>query len=279
MGLRTKKTMQNFLILIDFVKKLYRSRHTLKMLAVRDLKAQYVGSVFGLLWALMNPLAQVVVYGVVFGVFFKSTPDPIYRTDSFLLFLLCGIVPWQFFSQTVMASAGVLFANVNLIKKSPGFPSEILPVTTVISNAISHLIALCLLVAAVALLTGALSPMLAVIFVYMFLTAVFALGLGWILSSLNVYIRDVTQVLGLVMMVWMFFTPLFYPPSIFPAKYLFIFKLNPAYHLVEGYRLALLAGTFEPAGDFIYFAVVSFATFGVGGVFFRKLKPGFAEAL
>ncbi|MBI5971171.1 MAG: ABC transporter permease [Deltaproteobacteria bacterium] len=271
--------MQNFLILIDFVKKLYRSRYTLKMLAMRDLKAQYVGSFFGFFWALINPLAQVVVYGVIFGVFFKSTPDPVYRTDSFLLFLLCGIVPWQFLSQAVSASSGVLLSNRNLIKKSPGFPSEILPVTTVISNVISHLIALCLLIAAVVFLTGALSPMLAVIFIYMFLTAIFALGLGWILSSLNVFIRDVGQVLGLVMMVWMFFTPLFYPPSIFPAKYLFIFKLNPAYHFVEGYRLALLAGRFEPAGDFIYFAVVSFITFGVGGVFFRRLKPGFAEAI
>ncbi len=269
---------QNFLIFIDFIKKLYRSRYTLKMLALRDFKAQYVGSFFGFLWALMNPLAQVVVYGVVFGVFFKSTPDPVYRTDSFLLFLLCGIVPWQFLSQAVMSSSGVLLANRNLIKKSPGFPSEILPLTTVISNVISHLITLSFVVAAVAFLTGTLSPLLPVIFVYMFLTAIFVLGLGWIFASLNVFIRDVGQVLGLVMMVWMFFTPIFYPPSIF-GRYFFIFKLNPAYHLVEGYRLALLAGRFEPAGDFIYFAAVSFITFGIGGVFFRKLKPGFAEAI
>jgi len=267
---------ENLLILIDFIRKLFRSRYMLRMLALRELKASYAGSAFGLLWAVFNPLVYLAVYGIVFGIFFRSTPDPVYGTESFFLFLLCGLVPWQFFSQTINSSAGTLVKNFSLIKKAVGFPAEVLPVVTVISNIISHIISLALLIIVVAFSVG-LTPYLFLIFVYLFLTAVFAVGLGWIISGINVFLRDIEQMLGLVTMGWLFFTPIFYSPSFVPPKYLFILKLNPIYHLVEGYRLALLTGRALPAADFLYFAVVSVVTFGLGGMFFRKLKPWFAE--
>lgn len=267
---------ENFLIFIDFLKKLYRSRYMLRMLALRELKASYAGSAFGLLWAVFNPLVYLVVYGIVFGIFFRSAPDPVYGTESYFLFLLCGLVPWQFFSQTINSSAGTLVKNFSLIKKAVGFPAEILPIVTVISNLISHLISLALLILVVVFSAG-LTPFVLLVFVYLFLAAVFSIGLGWIISGINVFLRDIEQMLGLLMMGWLFFTPIFYSPSFVPAKYLFIMKLNPVYHLVEGYRLALLTGRALPLADFAYFAAVSVITFGVGGVFFRKLKPWFAE--
>ena len=73
----------------------------IKTMAVRDLKARYIGSLFGFLWSIINPLSQVVIYGVVFGLFLNHKPDPIYRTDIFVLYLLCGLMPWLFFSQTL----------------------------------------------------------------------------------------------------------------------------------------------------------------------------------
>src|SRR5512135_2321104 len=120
--------MRNIKIFIAFLKKLYESRYMVRMMAVRDLQATYVGSLFGFSWAVLNPLAQLGIYGVVFGVFLKSKPNPVYGTDSYFLFLLCGIVPWQFFSQTVMHSTNTLVANTNLVKKAVGFNAEILPV-------------------------------------------------------------------------------------------------------------------------------------------------------
>jgi len=267
---------ENLLILIDFIKKLFTSRYMLKMLAIRELKASYAGSALGLLWTVFNPLFYLAVYGIVFGVFFRSTPDPVYGTKSFFLFLLCGLVPWQFFSQTINSSAGSLVKNLSLIKKAVGFPAEVMPVVTVISNIISHLISLTLLIVIVAF-TAKLTPYALLIVVYLFLTAVFSIGLGWIVSGINVFLRDIEQMLGLLMMAWLFFTPIFYSPSFVPAEYRFILKLNPVYHLVEGYRLALLTGRALPAADLAYFAAVSFVTFGVGGMFFRKLKPWFAE--
>lgn len=270
---------ENLLIFFDFARKLVANRYMIGMLAVRELKAAYVGSLFGFLWAVFNPLSQVVIYGVVFGMFFKSKPDAIYSTDSFLLFLLCGIVPWQFFSQALSSSAGVVVANRNLIKKAAGFPSEILPLTSVVSNIISHLIGLALVLVVVVAYTGSLPPTAPLVFVYMFLIAVFAVGSGWILSGLNVFVRDTQQVLTLVLMGLFFFTPVFYSASIVPAEFQFLMKLNPMYHVVEGYRLALLAGTMLPATGLAYLAGVAVVTFAIGGVFFRRVKPWFAEVL
>ncbi len=270
---------ENFLIFIDFLKKLYRSRYMLRMLAIRELKTTYIGSVFGFLWAVINPLVQVVIYGMVFGVFLKSKPDPVYGTDSFLLFLLCGLVPWQFFTQAVNSAASSVSSNFNLVKKAVGFPSEVLPIVSVISAIISHLISLGLLLIIIVISLAKVPAAAPLVLAYLFFTALFAVGLGWILASVNVFLKDVQQILGLVLMGWFFFTPVFYPPGIIPVRFLPVLKLNPVYHMVEGYRLALLAGRPLPLWDFIYLAAVSFLAFGLGGMFFRRLKPWFAEVL
>jgi ABC-type polysaccharide/polyol phosphate export permease len=270
---------QDLLIFLDFVKKLIRDRYLLWMLTLRELKASYVGSLFGFLWAVFNPLFLLAIYGVVFGLFFKSKPDPVYGTDSFLFFLLCGIVPWQFFAQTLGASTEAILSNKNLVKKSTGFPSELLPVTCVFSNLVSHFIGIVILMLFLLLEGVRLNPAMPLIFLYLFIASVFTVGLAWILSSSNVFLRDIGQVLNILLMGMFFMTPIVYPPSFVPPHYLFILKLNPVFHFVEGYRFALLAGRPLPLQDIIYFAAVSFATFAVGGMYFRRLKPLFAEML
>jgi len=270
---------ENLLVAADFAVKLVRSRYMLKAMAIRELKASYVGSAFGLSWAILNPLAQLVIYGVVFGAFFKSVPDPKYGTDSYILFLLCGLVPWQFFAQTLATTSGCINSNANLVKKAVGFPVEILPIVTVLSNLIGHLISLALLLIVIAVFTAKLPATLPLVFVYLFFTTLLAVGLGWALAGLNVFLKDIAQVVGLLVMGWFFFTPVIYSPGIVPPSVLPFMKLNPLYHMVEGYRMALLAGRPLPWLDFAYLAVVSVATLGAGGVFFRKLKPWFAEVL
>ncbi len=271
--------LKNFIIFFDFIGRLYRSRYMLRTMAARDLKAKYVGSVFGLLWAVFNPLFLVAIYGIVFGLFFKATPGEVYKTDSFFLFLLCGLVPWEFFTQTLTTASGVLVSNANLVKKAVGFPSEILPIVVVISNIISHLISLVLLLLILIIFNGTLPLQTFYIFIYLFFMALFCIGCGWVLSSLNVFSKDVGQILGLIIMGLFFLTPIIYSPDMVPPRALFILKLNPVYHLIEGYRFALLAGRFLPLADFIYMAVTSFVMFGLGGVLFRRMKPWFAEVM
>jgi ABC-type polysaccharide/polyol phosphate export permease len=251
----------------------------LKMMALREFKLSYVGSAFGILWAVMNPLFQVAIYGVIFGLFFKAKPDPVYGTDNYLLFLLCGLVPWQFFAQTITTSSTSIRSNSNLIKKAVGFPSEVLPIVTVISNLISHLISLTLLLVLVVVLSGQLSVVVPFIFVYLFFTSIFAVGIGWILSSTNVFLKDIEQILSVAIMGWFFSTPVVYSPGIVPSKLLVFLKINPLYYMVEGYRLALLSGRLLPLHDIIYLGGISFLTLAAGGVFYRKLKPWFAEVL
>lgn len=274
-----EKLKENFLIFIDFSRKLYNTRQMLRAMAARDLRSQYVGSAFGLSWAVINPLTQVVIYGVVFGYLFGSKPDSIYVTKSYLVFLFCSLVPWQFFAQAVSASVGCVSANGNLVKKAVGFPSEILPVVTVITNLITHFIGILLLLMLVIVYDGGLHPHMLFIFVYTFFVAVFAVGLGWILSSLSVFLKDVKQVVGLIMMAWMYFTPIFYSPHIGGGKALSILQLNPMFFVIDGYRLALLAGVVPPLWGFVYMGAVAFGTLAVGGMMFRKLKPVFVEVL
>lgn len=270
---------ENFLIFIDFVGKLYKNRYMIKSMALRDLRAQYVGSVFGILWAVINPLAEVFIYSIIFGTIFKSTAPQEYHTKSFVLFLFGGLVPWQFFAQSINTSSGVILNNKNLVTKAVGFPSEVLVIVNTVSGLITQLISVALLLAIVGIYQGGLFPATPVILVYLFLAAVFSVGLGWIISSLNVFLRDISKIIGVIMMGWLFFTPIFYAPNLIPEKYVWLVRLNPMYYMVEGYRQALFTGSVLPLRDLFYFAVVSFITLGVGGIFYRKLKPAFAEVL
>jgi ABC-type polysaccharide/polyol phosphate export permease len=271
--------METFSIFIDFMRKLYERRYTIKMMAVREFKARYVGSFFGLLWAVIDPLAQLTIYGIVFGILYKSRPSGNYGTDSFFLYLLCGLIPWRFFAQTITASTGVITANKNLIRKVSGFPSEILPIITVVSHIISHLIGVAILIVILLIFTGGIPPLAPLIFVYLFFISLFGVGLGWIVSSVHVYMKDVRQIIGVVLMGWFFFTPVFYTLERIPAPVRPFMKLNPMFDVIDGYRYILLAGKFPPLENLLSLIVISFLVLTIGGIFFRRLKPGFAEVL
>lgn len=248
-------------------------------MAARDLKARYVGSIFGLMWAVINPLAQIIIYGVVFGVLFEAKPDPIYKTESYFLFLTCGLLPWQFFSQTVNQSSYVISSYSYLVKKSVGFPTSILQIVTVLSNMISHFIALGVLCIILLFTESGITFYFPLVLLYVFIISIFTVGIGWIVSSLNVYLKDVQQVVSLLMLAWMYFTPIFYSASIIPASLRPIWKINPLYHMVTGYRYALLGEIVLPITDLMIMTGISVITFVLGGLIFRRLRPGFAEIL
>jgi len=277
--LSTIRRIEPLSIFVEFMRNLYKDRHMVMTMAVRELKVRYIGSSFGLLWAVINPLTQVAIYGIIFGVFFNAKPDPTYGTHSYFLYLICGLIPWQFFSQAVNSSTGVILANRNLVMKAAGFPSEILPIVSIISQIMSHLIALAVLLIILMIFKVGLSVYILVIPIYILFLTIFTVGLSWIFSSLNVYMRDVQHIVGLIMTAWFFFTPIFYSTAIIPPKIQPLLKLNPMYTLIDGYRYALLAGELPPLGNFLYLAFISLLIFGLGGMVFRKLKPGFAEVL
>ncbi len=107
----------------------------------------------------------------------------------------------------------------------------------------------------------------------------FTIGISWIFAGINVYMRDMQQIIGVIITGWFFFTPIFYSSTIVPPKILPLLKLNPMYYVIEGYRYTLLAGKIPPLENFLILLFFSVAAFGIGGMIFRRLKPGFAELL
>lgn len=271
--------MKHLSFFIDLVRDLYRSREIIRAMAMKEVQKRYAESILGLLWAVINPLSQIAIYGIIFGIFFKSRPASGYGTDSFFLYLVCGFVPWQFFVQSISQSTNVIVANSSLIKKAAGFPPEILPIIIVGSNIIEQIVSIGLLVAILLVFTGKLTFLAPLVFVYLFFMSFFAVGVGWIFSSINVYLRDVQQIVGVMMRGWFFFTPVFYSPHIIPKSVLPILRLNPMYHVVDGYRCALLAGRLPSLSSFVYLVGISLLTFFMGQFFFKKLRPEFAEVL
>jgi ABC-type polysaccharide/polyol phosphate export permease len=199
-------------------------------------------------------------------------------TDSYPLFLFAGMLPWLLFSETVQRSASSLVEQASLITKTV-FPAEMVPVSIFLSSLVSHLIALALAVAAVGIWLNQISPGLMLLPVYMLLLGMFAVGFGWILASLQVYLRDTAQVLTVILTFWFWLTPIFITERQFPARLRFLLAGNPLAYLVRAYRELLLSGRWPRLDELGIMAAFAVATFLAGGLFFRHMKRGFADVL
>jgi ABC-type polysaccharide/polyol phosphate export permease len=188
------------------------------------------------------------------------------------------MLPWLLFQETVQRSATSLVEYSNLIKKSL-FPAEIVPVSIFLSNLLSHFLALALVVAAVAVWLNRVSAMLVVLPVYLVLIGLLSLGLGWIVSSLHVFLRDTAQVLAVLMTFWFWVTPIFITETLFPEKVRWLLTFNPLVYAVRGYRSSILSTRLPAAEDLGLLAAFAVVTFVLGGLFFRQTKKGFADVL
>jgi lipopolysaccharide transport system permease protein len=247
-------------------------------LVVRDVQARYRGSIGGGTWAVIQPLILLGLFSFVFAEILKVRLGPEVGTANFPLFLFCGILPWQALSESLSRSASTLLENASLIKKNL-FPVEVLPVTVALSGIVSQVIGTVILVAmllvtghGLALATVTLPLLLGLQFLLM-------VGLGWMLASLNVFLRDIGQILGAVLTLWVFLTPIFYPPSAYPRRFAFLVALNPLALLVEGYRDVLLRGLIPSAAPLAGLALFAVAVFVSGHWLFGRLRPGFADLL
>jgi lipopolysaccharide transport system permease protein len=260
----------------------YRSsRELFYNLTLRELRSKYKRSVLGWAWSMVNPLANMVVYTLVFKYFLKIR-TPVGHPSGlqfYSLYLLCGLLPWNFFMGSVTGSVTTLVGNGPLIKKSY-FPRQLLPAATVASTLVSHLIEMSLLLA---VLVG-FGNWRALIFtpvtlVIIAITAVFALGMGLAMSALNVYFRDVEHFMGLLFLVWMYLTPIIYPITVIPHKYQAILKLNPMTDMTLSFRAVLYDGTWPGAFELGYFTLWAIGFLVVGVLIFNRLESRFAEEL
>ncbi len=261
-----------------FLRNLVERRALVAQLVRRDFEQRYVGSAAGWLWGVVHPLVLLASYYFVFQICLRVPTPPEAAGGNYTMFLLAGFLPWMLFQETVTRAASSLVDHANLITKTV-FPSEVVPVSIFLSALIHHLIGVALVVIAAAVTLKTVSPMVLLLPVYMFLVGLLAVGIGWIASSLHVYLRDTGQVLTVLMTLWFWLTPIMIARQQIPEAFQFLVSWNPMSWVVEAYRGRMLTAAWPDPLELGVIAAYAVAVFVAGGLFFRILKRGFADVL
>ncbi|MFA5276541.1 MAG: ABC transporter permease [Candidatus Omnitrophota bacterium] len=259
---------------------IWHRRDLLRQLVLRNIQIRYKGTAIGLIWMVITPLIMLSVYTFVFSVIFKAR----WGTDfgdskaAFALIIFCGIVVFNIFSESVTGSVGGISGNPNYVKKVV-FPLEILPVSIVFSSMFFGLVSVGILLVGVALFLHTLS--ITVICLPVVLTPLFLLscGIAWFVASLGVYIRDLTHIIGIVMQILFFMTPIFYNIDMVPEKFQHILNVNPLTPIVQMARDVLIYSKWPHFGGLAAAFLISLAVFQIGYVWFMKTKRGFADVV
>jgi len=261
-----------------FLRNLIERRALVAQLVSRDFRTRYVGSAAGWMWGVLYPIVQLLIWIMVFKYWFKVDLQPGEVTTNYPLFLFCGILPWWLFQETVTRSAGSLVEQSNLITRTV-FPSEVVPVSIFLSSMIHHLIAVGLAILTVAVWQKTLSPMIVLLPVYMLFVGLFAVGVGWVVSSLHVYLRDTAQALGVIINLWFWVTPIMISEHADLGRFQVLVRWNPMSWVVSAYRHRILSSQWPDWRELAVIAAYSVSMFVLGGLFFRHLKRGFADVL
>ena len=261
-----------------FARNLVERRALVWQLVRRDFKQRYVGSAAGWLWGVVHPIVQLLTWVFVFQVCLQMTLPAGALTQNYPIYLFAGFLPWMLFQETVTRSAGSLVDHANLITRTM-FPSEVVPVSIFLSSLIHHFIGLVLAVAAIAIVLGGFSPMVLMLPLYMLFVGLLGVGVGWIVSSLHVYLRDTGQVLTVAMTLWFWATPIMITEEQIPQRFHPLLTWNPMSWVVRAYRERLLSANWPDWNELAVLAAFSGGVFVAGGLFFRHLKRGFADVL
>ena len=269
--------MASYLFARQLLRDVRRNRAMIQALAMRDLQSRYIGTLGGMLWALAHPLAIVVVFYFVFAVGFRAQA-PV--NTPFILWFVCGLVPWFFFSEVLGSITHSVTNNAHLVKKTV-FPTEVLPLVHLLSGLIPHAIFLGVLAVVMALYQVPLVPERLLFVYYLLCTCVLLLGLGWLLSALQVFYRDIGQALTILLNLWFWSTPIVWSPQIMPPAIAEWLVYNPMNYVVQGYRSALIfpTVTWPPLEQTLVFWSFALVLLVLGAFVFRRLKAEFVDVL
>jgi lipopolysaccharide transport system permease protein/teichoic acid transport system permease protein len=263
--------------ILVFLNSLVRNRRLILTLAANELRKRYVGTIGGMLWAVAQPFALIVTYWFVFT---HGLKVGLISDIPFILYFVCGFAPWLMFSETVSLSAGVIVGNQHLVKKMV-FPTEILPVVSQVVTLILHVVALAIVGAILFYQRWPVGWHALQLPYYALCAVAFSLGLSWLIAALNVFYRDVAQIVSVVLGIWFWLTPIVWPLEMLSPMLQRIIGLNPMYYVVQGYRDSLLGGApfWDKLGPALEFWAICLAVLFIGASVFRRLKPEFAEVL
>jgi lipopolysaccharide transport system permease protein len=278
---------------MNYLKEVWASRELLLNLVQREIKGKYKRTVFGQLWSLANPLALMLIYTLVFGFFFKSHPDPGNPSglNIFALWLLCGLLPWTFFSRVMTTTAASIVTDQNLVQKVY-FSRIVLPLAMVGASAYNWLYEMAVLLIAISIVGGFVLPWIPLVLVAMLLLALFAAGVGLLLSIANVYFRDTEYLLTIVVQLWIYLTPIIYPINLVadesakvggllgtPITILGIYDLNPMVHFVALFRQLIYDNRWPDLIEWETCVGWTIVSLVVGLLVFRRHERKLAEVL
>jgi lipopolysaccharide transport system permease protein len=254
----------------------WRNRSLIRTMVRRDILGRYRGSFGGVFWTVLNPLLLMATYFFVFGVVLRSRFGADTSKSGFALYFLAGMLPWLAFSEAAGRAPSVMLEHRNFVKKLV-FAVETLPVNLVVSGLVSELFAIALyclfLLATRHSLPGTILWLPALLIPQILFTA----GVSWFLAALGVFLRDLGQVIGFLLTLWFFLTPICYPETQLPQSAMLILSKNPIFVLVRGYRAILLENQPPAFGSLWKFWVLSGVVFVLGHALFYKLKKSFAD--
>lgn len=257
----------------------WRNRGLIKSLAQREILGRYRGSYLGIFWSFFNPVFMLLVYTFVFSVVFKARWNS--GSDSkteFAMVLFAGLMVFNFFAECINRSPSLILNNVNYVKKVV-FPLEILPMVAMVSALFHLIVSLLVWLLAYMAIFGLPQPTVLllpwVLLPLLFLT----LGLSWMFASLGVYLRDLSQFLGVVVTILMFLSPIFYPIASIPEPYQGYLLINPLTPVIEMTRQVLYIGEIPTMGMLVIYVLIGLIVATFGFFWFQKTRKAFADVI
>lgn len=254
------------------LKLMWQYRELLWNLAHREINQRYKQSVLGYWWVILNPFFQLVVMSFVFSTVLKVPSQGV----PFIIFLTVGLLPWNLFTASLASSTNALVGNSSLITKIY-FPREILVYSTIIAKIVDFLLSCIVLVAFFIFFHTIITPTLLWVPLIFLIQMIFTAGLSLMLAAFNLFYRDIQYLLNLIILLWMYLTPVMYPVEIIPERYRFVFSLNPMSVIINAYRQTILGGGQPNISSLTIAFIMSLFVFALGFYIFKKLEGQFAD--
>ncbi len=258
------------------IKSLIKHRELLQQIALREVKARYKQSVLGYFWVIINPFAQMIVMSFAFSIIIRipMSDDKI----PYSLFLFVGLLPWNLFVNSITWSTQALISSASLIKQVM-FPRSILILSTIYAKIIDFLFALIILAVYMIWYKIGIDFNILWVIPIFFLQQIFTIAICLILAAANLFYRDIQYVINLLVMLWMYLTPIIYPANIIPQRFQFVLKLNPIATFVDSYRDTILYQKTPNIPNLLIAALISFIFLIFSLKYFKSKEKYFADSI
>jgi lipopolysaccharide transport system permease protein len=247
-------------------------------LTKRELASRYRGSILGIVWAVLTPVVMIAIFTIIFAGIFNARFGTSSSQWDYALYLFCGLLPWNAFQESLQLSSTTIVSHANLVKRVV-FPLETLPVSLSLAAVANQMFGTFALVLAAVLLRGELHVTILFLPLLLIPQLIATFGAAWLIASLGVFVRDIVQGITLMLMAWMYLTPIIYPETLVPARYRTLVSLNPFTPLVRNYRRIILEGAGPDWPGLAYFTVFAIVSFVVGYWWFARTRKNFADVI